>query len=291
MARVVCVHGIGQQVSGSEVMLKDWVPALNSGLSLAGAARLTENEVVAGFYGDLFRLPGQPLSGPEPWYDAGDVEPGVELDLLTVWWEAAASSDTVVQVPDDLSLSGRAPVSVQRRLERLADSRFFAGIALRSMVGDLKQVRRYLTEPVLREQIRDRVRDQISEDTRVVIAHSLGSVVAYETLCALPGHSVRALITMGSPLGIPNLIFDRLEPVPAHGIGAWPGGQQLVWTNIADAGDVVALVKQLNPLFGSSFSQRVWDTLVHNGSHAHSAVPYLTEKLTGQAIVGGLDDR
>ncbi|UGT61808.1 hypothetical protein [Nocardia asteroides] len=287
MARVVCVHGIGQQVSGSEVLLEGWRPALNSGLVLAGADKLGEGEVAAGFHGDLFRPPGQPLSGPEPWYDADDVEPGLEQDLLAAWWHAAAATDPAVQIPDDQSL-GRVPMSVQRRLEALADSRFFAGIALRSMVGSLKQVRRYLTEPPLRDRIRARVRDQITGDTRVVVAHSLGSVVAYETLCAMPGHPVRALITLGSPLGIANLIFHRLDPSPTGGVGAWPGRDGLVWSNFADAGDVVALVKQLDPLFGATFSHRVWDTPVHNGSHAHSAVPYLTEKRVGEAIAAGL---
>ncbi|MEU1209421.1 hypothetical protein [Nocardia sp. NPDC005825] len=289
MARVVCVHGIGQQVSGSEVMLNAWLPALNSGLALVGTDRLADTDVSTGFYGDLFRPPGQMLSGPEPWYDADDVESGFEQDLLTSWWEAVAATDPAVEVPDDQSLS-RTPVSVQRMLETLADSRFFAGIALRAAVGDLKQVRRYLTEPDLREQIRGRVHAQITDDTRVVVAHSLGSVVAYETLCATPGHSVRALITIGSPLGIPNLIFDRLDPAPVEGVGVWPGGEELVWTNIADAGDVVALVKQLAPLFGGG-SRQVGDAVVDNGAQAHSAVPYLTEKLTGQAIADGLRDR
>lgn len=124
MAAVVCVHGIGQQVSGNEVMLDAWLPALNSGLVLAGADRLTYGEVATGFYGDLFRPRGQVLSAPEPWYDADDVAPGLEQDLLTAWWEAAARTDPTVQIPDDQSLS-RTPVSVQRMLEALADSRFF----------------------------------------------------------------------------------------------------------------------------------------------------------------------
>ena len=48
----------------------------------------------------------------------------------------------------------------------------------------------------------------------MLVGHSLGSVVAYEALCANPEWPVRMLVTLGSPLGIPNLIFDRLEPAP-----------------------------------------------------------------------------
>jgi hypothetical protein len=56
------------------------------------------------------------------------------------------------------------------------------------------------------------------------------------------------------------------------------------WFNIADSGDVVALVKDLRPLFGS----RVENFLVHNGVTAHSASPYLTARETGRAIISGL---
>ncbi|MEU8901186.1 hypothetical protein [Nocardia sp. NPDC048505] len=290
MSRVVLVHGIGGQVSGAEVMLNEWLPALNSGLSLAGSSTLTRGDVAAGFYGDLYRPPGQYLSGGEPWYKAGDVQPGWEQELLVQWWEAAAQTDAAVRVPGEQSLA-RTPVPVQAILHQLSKSSFFAGMAMRAVIGDIKQVRRYLFEPGLREQIRDRVRAAITPETRVVVAHSLGSIVAYETLCATPGHRVEALVTLGSPLGIPNLIFDRLEPAPVDGVAPWPGVAGLVWTNIADSGDVVALVKQLDPFFGDSFTCRVWDALVHNAVHAHSAVPYLTDKLTGEAISEGLRAR
>ena len=94
----------------------------------------------------------------------------------------------------------------------------------------------------------------VDEDTWVVVGHSLGSVVAYEALCAHPEWPVRALVTLGSPLGIRNLIFERLVPAPVIGktgklAGAWPGRAQ-AWTNVADAADVVALTKDLRPLFG-----------------------------------------
>jgi hypothetical protein len=102
-------------------------------------------------------------------------------------------------------------------------------------------------------------------------------------LCARP-HGVRALVTLGSPLGIRNLIFDRLEPAPVDGLGAWPGPDDLVWTNVVDRGDVVALEKDLRGRFGD----RVRNVVVHNGSHAHHAAAYLTDRLTGAAIAGGL---
>jgi len=97
-----------------------------------------------------------------------------------------------------------------------------------------------------------------------VIGHSLGSVVAYEALCQKPANVV-TFVTIGSPLGIQNLIFHKLTPRPSpEGIGAWPGKVKH-WTNIADKGDIVALEKNLAPFFGPT----VRDVMVYNGSDAH----------------------
>jgi len=110
------------------------------------------------------------------------------------------------------------------------------------MIGDLKQVTRYLKEPEIRVQAQKAVDDVVTEDTRVLVAHSLGSVVTYEALHTYSSSSrwknVATLVTIGSPLGIPKVIFDRLKPQPAGGKGKWPPGIKR-WVNISDDGDVV----------------------------------------------------
>lgn len=288
MARVVAVHGIGKQTLGEETLRQEWLPALNDGLTRADCAdRLTESDVAVAFYGDLFRRKGEFLAAGDPPYTSADVEEGFEQDLLLAWWKAAAESDPAV-VPPSADTLVAAPRSVQAALRALSGSRFFAGLALRAMVFDLKQVHRYLTDPDLRADALARVVDQIGDNTQLVVAHSLGSVIAYEALCARPGHQVQALVTIGSPLGISNLILHRLQPAPlalgGQTKGVWPGGEGLAWTNLADEGDVVALVKDLRPVFGD----QVQCAVVRNGAHAHDASAYLTDKLCGQAISDGL---
>ncbi|MFF7656617.1 hypothetical protein ACFZCY_43570 [Streptomyces sp. NPDC007983] len=236
------------------------------------------------FYGDLFRLPGQPLAVGEPRYTAADVSDGFETELLFAWWKAAAEVDSTV-VPPGADTLARTPRSVQAALRALSRSRFFSGLALRALVGALKQTSRYLLDIEVRAAARKRVLSEIGDDTQVVVAHSLGSVVAYEALCSAPGHSVRALVTLGSPLGV-RMIFDRLSPAPTP-LGAWPGGDDLAWTNVADHGDVVALVKDLRPWFGP----KVEGVAVHNGASAHDATAYLTDTRVGSAIAGGLGVR
>jgi pimeloyl-ACP methyl ester carboxylesterase len=282
MARVVCIHGIGQQYAGEAELTGSWHTALSDGLRRAASPlTLAPDDVHCVLYGDLFRPPGRTLAFGDPPLDATDVGEGFETELLFALWEEAARTDPVVPAPDARTLA-RTPHSVQRALNALSRSRFFAGVALRGLVLDLKQVRAYLCDTTVRDAVQQRVADAVDDRTRVVVGHSLGSVVAYEALCAHPDWPVRALLTAGSPLGIRNLVFDRLRTGDGGRPGAWPGGVEQ-WTNLADAGDVVALVKDLRPLFGD----RVECHLVHNGPRAHDATRYLNTAEAGRAVTDG----
>lgn len=277
VSRVVLVHGIGQQVKGPQTLLEEWYPALCDGLTLAGGrARVEQDEAAVGFYGDVFRPSGtRGLDGPV--LDSSDVTEPEDEEWLRAWWEEAARLESAVHGPEDLGRI-RAPNWIQRALDALSHSVFFAGCSEHLLVSSLRQVRRYFTEPAVRQAIQTRVADCLTNETRVVVAHSLGSVVAYEAMCAHQSTGLR-LITLGSPLGIRNLVFDRLIPAPVSGQGCWPSSAA-GWINIADRGDVVALNKRLAPLF----SGQVTDVLVNNGSKAHDIRPYLTARETGQAI-------
>ena len=280
VAEVVVVHGIGQQLLGPELLLDQWRPAVRDGIRLAGG--VTHGvEVDCAFYGDLFRRAGTRGLG-DPEMNAADVESELERELLLAWWEEAGRVDPAVTGPEaDTRL--RTPHVIQRALDALSHSVFFAGLAERVLVFDLRQVRRYLTDMELRERIQGRVAACVTPETSVVVGHSLGSVVAYETLCLHPEWNVGTLVTLGSPLGIQHLIFDRLDPPPTDGLGVWPGTVER-WVNVADRGDVVALVKRLAPRFGEG----VEDVVVHNGARAHDLRPYLTAVETGRAIADGL---
>jgi len=202
---------------------------------------------------------------------------------LQDWWNAASDGSSVEEDVHEGRAKARTSAWKQEALMRLSESRFFAGWAERMFVGALKQVVAYVNDPDMRRDMRQRVEEQVADDTRVMVGHSLGSVIAYEALCAHPEWPVTHLVTLGSPLGIPNVIFDRLDPVPVNGRGVRPPGIES-WTNIADQGDVVALRKELDPIFDGP----VTDVLVHNGPDAHSIVPYLTAVETGRAIRSGL---
>jgi hypothetical protein len=283
MGRIVGIHGIAQEVRGPDVLRAKWAPALRDGVALSGAEPPDEADIEIAFYGDLFRAKGGKAVG-SPQYMAADVEEGFERELLERWWAAAAASDDAVPGLD-AKTKLRTSKTVQRALNALSQSRFFSGLTERLIIGFIKQVHVYLSDDSVRAEIQARMERVISPDTAVVVGHSLGSVVAYEAVCAHPGWDV-ALVTLGCPLGIHNLVFERLRPPPADGRGHFPAGAA-TWTNIADTGDVVALEKRLASLFGD----RVEDLLVNNGSKAHDVSPYLTAVQTGQAIAEGLARR
>lgn len=131
----------------------------------------------------------------------------------------------------------------------------------------------------VRGKIRQRLIDVLKTTAGqpvTLVAHSQGSIVAYEVLSALgqAAGNIEALVTIGSPLGIAE-VQDWLDPddrqVP-----------EVVrrWHNFADPLDPVAMDKRL----GSDFdpSSKIQDELIIN-SHSrrvedfnpHSAVGYL----------------
>ena len=285
MPRVVGVHGIGQQYRSGPELTRGWLDALRGGLEAAGfratADRLADTDVRVAFFGDLFRPPGA-LAAGEPPYTAADVGSGLARDLLRCWYEAAVEQDPSLGPPP--GAMGPGKVATQAMLERLLRSRPFAKVARRGFIGNLNQVTAFLAQPEVKERALQRVADEVTGDTRVVIGHSLGSVVIYEYLARFSPAQVELVVTLGSPLGIPNLVFERLTPAPTGGLGAWPGkvGQ---WVNVADPDDVVALRKQLAPLFAApQESGGIEDRLVDNGDEPHAISRYLNAVPTGAAL-------
>jgi hypothetical protein len=294
MPIVVCVHGIAQELKGPETVLSMWVEPLRDGIEIAkhngflaaGTEPPGGEDVVVAFYGDVFRAQGTMQLGVTP-FDAADVTED-EAELLEMWWRETARVDPDVVGPEAVgTMFVRTPSAVQSALNALTRSRFFEPFlgegGDRAFISRLKQVGRYFREPATRKAVQARVEALVGRDTRVIVAHSLGSVVAYESLCAHPEWEVDTLVTLGSPLGVRRVVFDRLQPPPLEGVGTWPGSVRR-WVNVADVGDPVALVKDLNACFAGA----VEDRKVHNGSSSHLVTSYLTAQQTGEAVGNGL---
>jgi alpha-beta hydrolase superfamily lysophospholipase len=160
-------------------------------------------------------------------------------------------------------------------LLRAVDRRFGASAGV-LYLGVLRQVRRYLADPTIKAAVDGRVEQAVGPACRVLIGHSLGSVVAYEYLRSHPGHGVDLLLTLGSPLGL-RIVRDRLAvgPLPVPG-----------WVNVRDVRDPVACAGPLHrwwPQIG-----RQGDVVVDNGGDAHAVERYLDRKATGAVLLRAL---
>ncbi|BAY59490.1 hypothetical protein NIES2135_63670 (plasmid) [Leptolyngbya boryana NIES-2135] len=293
--KIVGIHGIAHTHLTAPEIEREWLPAIQGGLEEAGFSRIQPEDFTIAAYGALFRPEGT-RAGWLPRLTAADIQDEREVTLLLEWWREAArlsqinrshpqpdflGEDLTIESPDSEG-RGRTSRTVQAALRQLAKSKYFRQLGgERAVLFVLKQVREYLHNLEMKQAIQQRVIEKVSPDTRVIIGHSLGSVVAYECLCAHPEWNVETLITLGSPLGMSPIVFDALTPAPELGRGMYPNVKQ--WFNVADQGDIVALEKELEPKFGA-----IVDVLVYNGWESHSATRYLNAKETGRAIATGL---
>ena len=245
MVRILLVHGAFNEFWGPHQLKSRWLPALRDGLWHNGV-EIADADVGVCFYGDLFRR----VPDAEAEHKFEKSRAGI-AELLT----NLAGSDV-------LAALGQAASNAA--FDRLVD-----------------MVTIMATKPDLRARMRARAEAMVDDDTRVIVAHSLGTLFSYMALCNHPHWRVHTFVTLGSPLASPA-IFERLEPPPIDGKGQWPGSVER-WVNVRAIGDKAAAVT-LRERFGS----RVEEVLIDNGHRAHDPEPYLNSAATGAAIAAAL---
>lgn len=265
------VHGAFHELWGPFRLWVRWTPSVLDGLWVAGVSmsdvslpRLQDRSAVA-FWGDLVR--------PRP-----------------------RTAEQIAAHVDDHAPSGEAPDGIDAVFEGVGGGTGAAGgpragdldalvqqAAKDANARSMELLAQYVVDPDVRAAVHERLERHLTPDTKVVIAHSIGTVIAYQVLCARPDLAVD-LITVGSPLGDPALVFPLLQPAPVDGRGVWPVGVRR-WTNVAAEGD---LATAGCPQLAAAFGPRVEDHLVYNGRHAHNAEPYLNSRAVGEALADAL---
>jgi hypothetical protein len=271
---VVGVHGVGLSRKPIQVWSR-WREALDQGLAanVAGEPPLIDFQLA--WYRRLFlgpHAPGQ-LKGPLDTEDAPISKAEAEF-LAEVTREHAAAEGIPIR---DLERQWKGLVPAPLRplvavLARRVDFDWAIGA-----VPVLRQVWRYLHDDVLAAQIRAVVAQAMGSGCHTLLTHSLGSVVAYETLAftgppgtVWPG----TMVTMGSPLSL-KAVRDRLR--------ARPPRPALTWVNIYDPGDPVVAACGLSQDFPVVREHRV-----DNGRRPHSVRRYLASPKTGAAVLEGV---
>jgi hypothetical protein len=147
-------------------------------------------------------------------------------------------------------------------------------------------------------------------DRVMLIAHSMGSILAYEVLSKLGaedgGPTVDAFLTIGSPLGLPEVkarLLARWAPAEGGGLRT-PASVTGSWQNFADPRDRVALDAHLADDYRpNAHGVQVRDDLVANDYAApdrmnpgvlrpnvHKSYGYLRAPEVSRAILGFVGD-
>lgn len=127
-------------------------------------------------------------------------------------------------------------------------------------------------------------------ECHLVIAHSLGSVIAYDCMKNVPEcGAVDAFVTIGSPLGLSE-VQDRLGPGYSRSDGFPADRLSGPWTNLADRLDPVSgLDCAVGGDYRRSGVEVVKDVIVVNhGSWRHAALQYLQRQEVREAVRTGL---
>jgi hypothetical protein len=303
MATIVLVHGIAQEQESADTLELEWAPALAGGIRTAGYSAIADRvrgqcrqdeviDVRMAFYGGLYLKPG--LQGNDI-ADFGAEQSKVAEALATEWLERAA---TRASRPNEKATATRELAYVRQQIgaeeaglgriarsaiNSLARLRWFApygmGFASRFVNRALAQVTRYFSDDTIRSAAQQAVLDLIQPDTKIIIGHSLGSVIAYESVQCL-SQPISLLLTLGSPLGLDTLIYPKLRPQPP----TYPANVRR-WVNIADRDDFIAAEPDLQPMFSTGIPPGALfegGRTVDCGSEPHNARFYLTKAQVGR---------
>jgi hypothetical protein len=225
MLRVLGVHGIGTHryhrrkgspEEAATALATDWFRHLGTAMPPNSSVDLR-----VAYYAHLLH----PDCGPEVEEDAAMLEPA-EQQLLADWVTLLHPE------PAESPLAERA----QEAGDWLA--RAYGSATRLFALTFCRELHAYLSSGEARAAAQQAVANAIAEfQPDVVVAHSLGCLVAYESLWAHQDHDVDLLVTLGNPLAIPGVVLDRLRPA---GERARPP-RVARWVNLADVADILAV--------------------------------------------------
>ncbi len=286
--KLVMLHGRDQQGKDPQQLRQQWLAALEVGLERAGLPALRAQAIEFPYYGDrldeLVKQLDAPLvadvraKGGSPDDGQADFRGQLLQELAT----AAGISEQEIQAAYRGQATEKGPLNwewVQAILEAL-DRTPMGRLAVDLFTRDVYV---YLNHPEVAESIHAIVDAALGQEPCVLVAHSLGSIVAYRMLRdARNSAQVRRLITLGSPLGVRAIRRMLTPPSLARPAGVGP------WLNAYDPRDVVALI----PLDASTWDVRppiVNKADVDNHtSNRHSIGGYLDDPTVATWIHEGL---
>lgn len=302
----VFFHGIEQQDKTADELLKLWIDSIRVGLDRAGSNNLlpSQNQIVAPYYGDL--LARLTPTARDEMKGISKARGSTRISQEYALFPHPAPSNTFEQLLKEINdvKGGSRDQKLNDSGQRTRGFKSDALGALSQMVPifaqnqivnrALKQVAAYLDDPALKRTIIDIALSAIckgaeiaeaNNEPLIVVAHSLGTVIAVEALADFSDRRVNLLMTIGSPLSAETVASRMIQKARR-----WP---QVVknWVNIADPDDLVALhhsIDRRNFLKNCTDKDpaAVWniiDIKNHMENH-HGIVGYLDDPVVAQLL-------
>ena len=270
---IIGIHGLSNKPP-AEALKQGWEAAMLEGLQKNTGTLLNPGDLnfVSVYWADV--MYDRPDDNAELYREA---LPGTLRRDRDNWWDqfrAWASSSI-----DDVIDRWRQEYGVDEVAEEVLQLK-------------LRDLSRYYEEPQINSRLQARLSDQILEHRNrriIVVAHSMGSIIAYDVLHQLQNNPTIAIdhfITIGSPLGLP---YVKAQAIEANDGPPRTPENVKAWVNFADRRDPVSIDTHLSDDYGANQEViRVQDDLVmndwggiHHKSYGYLRTPEFSEYLQG----------
>jgi hypothetical protein len=289
MRQLIFVHGRAQEGKDSIALKKTWIEAWERGLEKIGLTNpLQHSQIRFPFYGDTLieMLNGKTAEEAVDIIIRGSAAPDPEEQKIMremvaeiAAHEGVAEADILKELNPEVIEKGplnwgwvQGILSALDRIKPLS-SRMVALVT--------KDVAKYLADKATQTEIDSGLRKAVAPDMEsVIVSHSLGTVIAYNTLLgntgAFPDVKVPLFVTLGSPLAV-NAIKSRLRPhVFPKQVGAW--------YNAMDEDDVVSLYPLSKKHFNTGRTIENYTKVDNHTDNQHGIDGYLDDPKVAKKI-------
>lgn len=285
--RILLVHGRSQQGRKAREIQDEWLGALREGVEKNATSLPPDLQIELPFYGD--RLDEFARMSKVPLTSEIKTRGGPETDEFLQFQAEVAEeirigkgiTEEQINVEYGDNPKQRGPLNwdwVQAIITAI--DKHGGGLSGSALEVVTRDVFLYVNYPAVRDEIDAIVRASLDERPTLVIAHSLGTVVAYSILQTDERPLDVRLITLGSPLSI-RAIRRRFTPIsfPPHVAS---------WRNAYDTRDVVALYPLDKDNFDVTPSIENFGKVRNKTDNRHGIVGYLDDQTVAGWILSEL---
>ncbi|MDY0043743.1 MAG: hypothetical protein RBS82_03645, partial [Syntrophales bacterium] len=255
MSKIVLgIHGLGNKAP-APVLQRYWKKSLNEGFRIFGYPwRPFRFKMV--YWADLMHpVPYDPdeENRSSPRYDDEPYVPGITTKKHKTHTVRTKVAKFIAEHMNDLFLNGDMVVNFES-LTDLMIRRYFSELAFyfgtECLTGRYAgiQAKCAIRNRLVRELNRNR------DDKILLIAHSMGSIIAYDVLTQSEDLKIDTLVTIGSPLGFPVVFGKILAEMKKAGTclakPCVPDSVQKEWINLFDPEDMIAVHYCLDDFYG-----------------------------------------